>query len=252
MPETSAHNPLWCPKPLPDAAVRLVCFPHAGGGPSTFRAWSAALAPTIEVSVVTLAGRANRAREPFAPSMDDAVAALLGALESPGDNRVLALFGHSLGAIVAYETAHELAARGNREVAHLFVSGSRSPNDLDVDRFRPPNDNETLIAEVERRYGAIPAAVRSEPELLSRFLPVLRADLKLLAEYTWTKREPSNIPVTAFAGTHDLAGPPHAASHWQTTTNGEFAEVQLPGDHFFVHSALPAVAGQIRRTLGAG
>jgi surfactin synthase thioesterase subunit len=243
---------LWCPNPLPQATAQLVCFPHAGGGPTTFRAWSAALAPSIEVSTVTLAGRANRRQEPFAATMADAVTDAVDAIEHRGHPRPLALFGHSLGAIVAYETAHELARRGTHRPMHLFVAGSRSPDDRDEVRLQVTDDNAELVGEVERRYGAIPAVVRNEPDLLEMFLPVLRADLRLLTEYDWNTRGPLSIPITAFAGTEDKAGPPQSAPRWSAHTDGGFRDVRLQGDHFFVHSQLPQVAAIVREALDVG
>jgi surfactin synthase thioesterase subunit len=243
---------LWCSNPLPHANAQLVCFPHAGGGPSTFRAWSTVLAPSIEVATVTLAGRANRRHEPFAATLSDAVDDAVDDIERHGDVRPLALFGHSLGAIVAYEAAHELARRGTRRPVHLFVAGSRAPDGRDEDRFPLTDDNIELVVEVERRYGAIPAAVRNEPQLLEMFIPVLRADLRLLTEYDWRPRGPLSIPITVFVGTDDKAGPPQSAPRWSTHTDGEFRDVRLPGDHFFVHSQLQQVAVIVRQALDVG
>jgi surfactin synthase thioesterase subunit len=243
---------LWCPNPLPQAATQLVCFPHAGGGPQTFRAWSAALAPSIEVSTVTLPGRANRRHEPFATTLSGAVRDAADSIESSCDNRPVALFGHSLGAIVAFETAYELLRRGRRRPVHLFVAGSRAPDDRDGDRFRVTDDNAELVDEVERRYGAIPAAVRHEPDLLALFLPLLRADLTLLTEYDWTPRAPLSVPITAFAGTADTAGPPQSVVRWGAHTDAGFRDIRLPGDHFFLHSQLPQVAAIVRQALDVG
>jgi surfactin synthase thioesterase subunit len=211
-----------------------------------------ALAPTIEVSAVTLAGRANRRQEPFAATLSDAVTDAADGIERQGDVKPLALFGHSLGAIVAYETAHELNRRGARRPIHLFVAGSRSPDDRDADRLQVTDDDAELVAEVEQRYGAIPAAVRNEPDLLEMFLPVLRADLKLLTGYDWSPRGPLSIPITAFAGAGDRAGPPQSAARWGTHTDGEFRDVPLPGDHFFLHSQLQQVAAIVRQALDVG
>jgi surfactin synthase thioesterase subunit len=245
-------NALWCPNPLPDAAARLVCFPHAGGGPTTFRAWPAELAPTIEVATVTLPGRASRVAEPFATSLADAVGDIGERIERAGDDRPLALFGHSLGAILAYEVAHDLVRRGRSRPVHLFVAGSRAPDDRDGDRLEVTDDDAVLVEEVESRYGAIPAAVRSEPDLLAMFLPVLRSDLRLLTEYQWNPRPPLGIPITAFAGVADRAGPPQSAPRWSAHTDAEFRDVRLPGDHFFVHSQLQQVSAIVRQALDVG
>lgn len=198
---------------------------------------------------MTLAGRAGRVREPFATALPDAVDDVVADIERSGNGTPLALFGHSLGAILAYETAHALIRRGTRRPVHLFVAASRAPDDQDENRFAPPADNAELVDDVERRYGAIPAAVRNEPELLALFLPVLRADLQLLADYVWKPQAPLSIPVTAFTGTADRAGPPQTAPKWRAHTESTFRAVPLVGDHFFVHSQLRQVSGIVREVL---
>jgi surfactin synthase thioesterase subunit len=247
-------GPLGCSRPQPEATARLVCFAHAGGGPGSYLKWQAALGPEVEVWTVALPGRANRSDEGFVASWpelaDELAAAVVDLGDQAGDQAggaSPALLGHSLGGLVAYEVALELERRGSSP-RHVFVSGGRAPHRLGG-HWRLPVDDDALLTEVDRRYGAVPAAVRAEPALLARFVPALRADLELAASYVWTPGERLRSPITALAGADDKTGPPEEAQHWREHTDGGFRAVTFPGAHFFVHSELRAVAGVIRAAL---
>jgi len=244
-------GPLGCLRPHTGAVVRLVSFAHAGGGPGAFRKWPASLAPDVEVWTVTLPGRGSRSEEQFARSWPELLGDLADALESHADQKPLALLGHSFGGLIAYEVARELERRGTRWPKHLFVSGCRAPHRLDGD-VRLPDDDDRLVVEVDRRYGAVPTAVRREPELLARFMPILRADLELARSYVWRPGQKLRCPITALAGADDRTGPPGEVQHWREHTHGQFRAVTLPGAHFFIHSELRSVAKLIRRSLVAG
>lgn len=239
---------LRCLRPQPDASARVVCFPHAGGGPNSFRGLAMSLAPKIEVWEVMLPGRGSRSGEAFATTWHDLVAELTDAVERrPGDGPT-AFFGHSFGGLVAYEVAGELERRNNAP-EHLFVSGCRAPHRGDANRWPLPDDDDGLVTEVEERYGAIPQVVRDEPTLLARFLPILRADLALFNSYRWDPARKLTIPITALAGNADKAGPPHELPYWGERTDAEFRSITMLGTHFFVYSEVDEIGAVVRRSL---
>jgi medium-chain acyl-[acyl-carrier-protein] hydrolase len=242
------RGPLTCMRPQPQAVARLVCFAHAGGGPGAFGRWPAALAPDIEVWTATLPGRATRSDEPFAELWPALVQDFAGWLEPARDDEPPALLGHSLGGHVAFEVARELERRTGSGPRHLFVAGCRPPHRV-PSHWTLPADSAVLVHEVNVRYGAVPPQVRAEPELLKRFVPMLRADLELAAAYTWDPGKPLRCPITALAGVEDLTAPPPEAQHWRAHTTGPFATAVLPGAHFFLHHELAAAAKVIRAGL---
>jgi len=244
----SKVGPLTCTRVQEQAVARLVCFAHAGGGPGAYRKWPASLAPEIEVWTATLPGRAGRSDEPFADSWADLVRDFADWLDLAGGEEPPALLGHSLGGHVAFEVARELERRTGRAPRHLFVAGCRAPHRL-PEHWSLPDDREALVAEVDVRYGAVPPEVRAEPELLQRFVPMLRADLELAAAYRWVASEPLRCPITALAGVEDRTAPPAEAHHWADCTLGPFATAVMPGAHFFLHHELATVAKLIRRAL---
>lgn len=235
-------------RPQKQAPARLVCFAHAGGSPGAFRRWPSALAPQVEVWTASLPGRDARDDAPFERSWERLVEDLADALKPGHAEAPVALLGHSLGGTIAFEVARALERRGGPPPKHLFVSGCRAPHRLDS-HWKIPAVDDALVAEVDVRYGAVPPAVRAEPELLRRFLPILRADLELAASYTFASGPRLGCPITALGGLQDRTAPAAELRHWQEHTDVAFEAVTLPGAHFFIHSELPAVAMLIRKAL---
>src|SRR5689334_9327956 len=130
-PTDSATKWFVFPQPSPQAQLRLFCLPYAGGGISIFRTWSQYLPPTIEVCAIQLPGRENRLREPAFTQITPLIQALDAALPSLLD-KPYALFGHSMGAIIAFELARLLLPR-NTPLRHLFVSGRIAPQVTDAE-----------------------------------------------------------------------------------------------------------------------
>ena len=222
--------PVACRNPQPAALARLVCFPHSGGGPMAFRDWAAGLAPDVELWSVTLPGRAGRGREPFArewpPLVDETAAAIASDVPGP-----VALFGHSLGALLAFEVARALTRKGVPP-QHLFVSARSSPDTL-LSGEVPASDAE-LLSEIDRVYGGVPDLVRASPELLRHFLPILRADLDLAVAYAFRPGPPLACPITVLAGSDDPTVSDEGLSRWARHTSATCEVHRLSGGHFYL------------------
>ena len=240
-------------RPNPDAAFRLFCIPHAGGGASTFRGWADSLPADVEVCAVQLPGRENRMAEtPFTH-----VAPLVEAwaeAAAPWLDRPFAVFGHSNGALVAFEWARWLRRTGGPQMAHLFASGRRAP-DL------PPRQRDThdlpdheFLADL-RSLGGMPEEVLAHPELLQLLLPVLRADLTVHETYRWYPEPPLELPVTAYVGNADHKVCRDEAEGWERHTTKAFTLRVFPGDHFYLASQrdllLKTLAKDLAPTLRA-
>lgn len=210
--------------------LRLVCFPHAGGTPSVFHTWPAHLGDTVRVVPVLLPGRGLRLHEPpydaLAPLAGDIAQAL--AAREPAVRSVF--FGHSMGALLAYEVACVLRDRGLPEPDHLYVSGSRAPH-LYGDRADHTLDDEELLR-VLRDLGGLGLHDEDSAHVRRR-LPALRADLRCCELYRWTARPPLRCPVTAVSGTDDPIATPVQVDAWHRYSTGHFTRLRLRGDHFF-------------------
>jgi medium-chain acyl-[acyl-carrier-protein] hydrolase len=230
------------------AAWQLFCFAHAGGGPSFFRPWVPVLQPEIAVRRVLLPGREWRLDEQPFRRVADLVGPLCAALE-PHLGQPYALFGHSMGAVVAYEVARRLAAAGAGGPACLIVSGRNPPGLPGDGRQLSALPEEEFAAEVARLNG-IPPEVLGEPGLLSVLLPTLRADYELTEAY---RPLPGggrlDCPVVAYLGTSDPAVQYAQMLEWRNETAGEFSMRLFSGDHFYLKGGRPDVLNAIREDL---
>jgi medium-chain acyl-[acyl-carrier-protein] hydrolase len=225
----------------------LFCFPYAGGSAAVFRTWPKALT-AVDVRAVQLPGRGGRLREaPHTRVRDLAVAAVDGL--GPHFGQPFALFGHSFGALVAFEMARELRRRGGPQPFHLFISARRGPRRPDPVPPMHGLPEEQFLAEVRARYGGIPDAILQEPELLALLLPALRADLEAVETYSYEPEAPLDIPISVFGGLDDPWAKLDDLESWRTETAGPFCLTRFPGGHFYFDQApaplLEELGGQL-------
>ncbi|MFB4268255.1 thioesterase II family protein [Nonomuraea sp. GTA35] len=211
--------------PRPDAAMRLFCFPHAGGAAAAYRDWHRSVPPGVEVRAVQYPGRADRARE--APVGDAHVLAdLIAEAMRPLLDRPAVLFGHSMGSVLAYETALRVRP------AHLVVSGRRAAHVPRPGTVHLGTDEE-LTAELRRLGGTEPELLDDE-EIRAYILPIVRADYRLAETYRCRPAEPLDCPITAIIGDRDPQVDTSNARGWAELTRAGFKLHVLPGDHFYL------------------
>ncbi|WP_237907673.1 thioesterase II family protein [Azospirillum brasilense] len=210
----------------------LVCFPYAGAGAAVFRDWASAVDSDTELLAVRLPGRESRIGEPPLHRVEDAVPALMAAL-APLDDRPLILFGHSLGATLAYATARALVARGHPP-AVLAVSGRRAPH---LASRRPPVQGLDDAAFLSRlaALGGTPPEVLACDDLMELMLPMLRADFAMSDAFLEPGPPPLPVPILAFAGAEDEEATEAEVAGWERLAGAGFSLRTLPGGHFFLH-----------------
>jgi len=235
--------------PRPDAARRLFCFHHAGGGAAAFRLWPARL-PEFDVCAVQLPGRANRLFEPALTDVHAVVEALVDAVR-PLLDRPYVLFGHSMGTLVACLLARRLRALGAPLPERLFVSGRQPPHrpfpELAMDGL---TDAQVLDA-VQRHFGGLPAEVLETPELLELVLPTLRADFALLAGHRDTAADPLPLPIVTLGGDDDPWAAPERLAPWQACTSLPLRTHRFAGGHFYLDDRLDEVLAVLRAECAA-
>ena len=248
MSEPGALQPwIFCPKPNAAARLRLFCVPYAGAGASVYREWPEFLGDQVELCALQLPGRENRLREPPFTRLRQAVEEAATVLHSYQDLPI-ALFGHSMGAVVCFELARTLRSQ-NRAPVHLFASGRRSPQYPDRRPLLTSLTDESFVAEIRRRYNGIPREVLQEPELMELLLPTLRADVEMLETYDYQPGPPFEFPITTFGGRNDHETPLEELGGWRDLTSARFETNVVPGDHFFLRSAAREMLAIIRREL---
>lgn len=232
------------PEKVPHAPVRLFCFPYAGGGASAYRAWTRER--SLAVVPVQLPGRENRMREAPLLAMREIVEQAAAAIR-PYVAQPYALFGHSLGARMAFELARFMRGQGLPLPTHLFVSGSRAPEIPEPFPLHKLEEDEFLAA--LSRYGGTPRTLLDNRDLMRIFLPMLRADFTVDETYEYREEEPLPVPITAFYGAEDTEASRDETVGWQRHTVGGFSLCEISGGHFYVTQSGPLVLSHIRRAL---
>src|SRR5947209_7541481 len=225
---------IWFPfrRPNPAARVRLLCLPFAGGGASSYRIWPNYLPLTVEVCAAQPPGRETRFREPAFTWLAAYVTDLADVLEQLPD-LPLAVYGHSMGALAAFELARERRRRAWRQPARLIVGGRAAPDT--PPRLKPlyTLPDAEFRARLRKFEGTSPAILDND-ELMRVLLPVLRADFTAHETYQYVEEPPLECPILAVAGADDSMAPPSTLEGWRRHTRAGFEAQVLPGNHFFL------------------
>ncbi|MEO6504216.1 MAG: alpha/beta fold hydrolase [Jatrophihabitantaceae bacterium] len=205
-------------------------MPFAGAGASFYRCWPPAT-PSVDVLVLQLPGRDERFTEPVASSVAQCVSDLLAQLSEQPPQSDFGLFGHSFGALLAFELARRLVALGTPPRC-LVVSGSADPGHPLTRRSTELNDQQ-FVARVEELAGYAHPALADE-EMRELMLPALRGDVELHESYRTTDTEPLPIPIVALRGDRDELVTADDSRGWATWTSVGFQLRELPGGHMYL------------------
>ncbi|MFF1508645.1 thioesterase II family protein [Streptomyces sp. NPDC058326] len=241
---------LWFSPESPVAGVRarLFCVPHGGSDGSVFRSWRSGVGPGIEVVPVQLPGRGIRLEEPAETSVVRLGERLTGPVARRAGDLPYVLFGHSMGALLAYELGLALQD-GPRPPAAVVVSGSVPPH---LPRRAPAMH---LLPDEEFRVrlgalGGIPPELLAEDEWRELFLPLLRADFEAAETYRTGSTLSAGVRLIALGGADDPAAPPAEVERWRELGTDVTVRV-LPGDHFFPFESTDQVLSLLSAACGS-
>lgn len=227
-------------------AVRLVCIPHAGGGVGTFAGWADRL-PASEVDIVQLPGRGTRLREAPLASVTQAADGLADAIgRLPGYPTVL--FGHGLGALIAFETARRLYSRAWPLVA-LFPSGCRAPQLPGRESPRACLPDPEFVEEVRRRSADVPDAVLADGELRRATIAGLRSEFAMFESYRYEDGPPLECPIVACGGRGDDGVTREELEAWKGETRGRASVRLFEGGALYLLQERTALTGLIANQL---
>lgn len=226
--------------------LTLYCLPHAGGGARPYSRLETAVPPGVRVVPLELPGHGTRLREPLLQDIGQVVTEVI-RLTGEAHGRSFALFGHSFGALVAYEAAWRLRQLGTPPEL-LLVSGRNSPawplSHKPLHLLPDP-----LFTAGLDRMGGIPQPLLANPSVLQVYLPSIRADLRMVETYAHTHSEPLDVPISAFAGLQDRLTDPAGMRAWAELTAGPFDLTLQRGKHFFLDEPVfrTALAARLAR-----
>lgn len=210
--------------------LKLFCFPHAGGGGSAFARWPSKLPRDVHVVPVQLPGRENRFSEPPPSSVSSLVLAVAANL--PFGDAPFVFFGHSMGALLAFEVARALRRAGRPLPRLLIASASAPPQGGYAHVMLHRSGGEDLVDQL-RRYGT-PEAVVANRELLELFTPVIQGDSRLIGEYRYVPEPPLPVPLAVYRGEQDLTVT-QPLEPWGELTSARFFIRGFRGHHMYLH-----------------
>ncbi|WP_308120420.1 thioesterase II family protein [Streptomyces bambusae] len=226
-----------------------MCFAHAGAGVSAFHRWPELVGPGVDVVPWLLPGRDRRRREPRVVGREGLLRELRGVADAVG-GQPYALYGHSLGGLVAYTLARAAAETGLRSAPALLAVGALPPPDGVAALVGGAELSDGELVGLLTRFGAVPEGVRAGDVWHRSVLPVLRDDLRLAAALKGAAGGPVDVPLLAVAGREDPLGGPEAVAGWGRWTTARFVRRTVPGGHFFVReAALPRLVGRAARVV---
>jgi surfactin synthase thioesterase subunit len=201
------------------------------------------------VLAVQYPGRQDRRAEPAAEDIGELARGIADALEPWADEGPMAFFGHSMGSVVAFETARELERTAGTGPVVLFASGRRAPGILRDERVHQ-GDDDAILAELQRLNGTESALLRDD-ELVRMMLPAIRSDYRAVETYTCPPDATVRAPIVALIGNDDPRVGVDEAREWARHTTGGFALHTFPGGHFYLQPRLTDVRDVLTAELRA-
>ncbi|WP_330214016.1 thioesterase II family protein [Pseudomonas sp. Z18(2022)] len=224
--------------------LRLFCLPYSGASAMVYSRWRRALPEWLQVRPLELPGRGMRMDEPLQRDIKALAGQLADEISAELDGPY-ALFGHSLGGLLAFELAHALRERGVPQPLALFASGTAGPACRDVSEYAIEKNDEQLIARLRELKGT-GEDVLANAELMQLMLPILRADFLLCGSFEYGEREPLRLPIHVFGGKQDAVTADQLLD-WQQDTASGFSLDMFDGHHFFLMQHESSVLRCVRR-----
>lgn len=226
----------------------LFCLPYAGGSEALYYKWSDYLSPSIKLCPVLLKGRGKRFNEPFYNSLEEAVDDIFNNIQGKIGEEDYAIYGHSMGSLLAYELYYKIIGMGLKKPKHIFFSGYKVPSEREKKEITynlPKNEFKNRVIEL----GGTPEELIRNEELFEFFIPLLKHDFKIVETYEYKeKADKITCDITVLNGTEDLISLKGIIG-WKKHTCGNFKIYNLEGNHFFINNNVEKITTIINDTL---
>lgn len=228
--------------------MKLFCIPFAGGSESMYFEWQKYLSSTITLNPVLLKGRGRKINEKFYSSIEEAVDDIFKHNFQAIEDENYAIYGHSMGGLLAYEIYYKIIEEGIKEPSHLFFSGCKAPHLSREKKKISDLSDEKLLLELEQMGGTKKEFIDNN-ELMEIFLPVIRSDFNMIEKYNYIQKDYKiNCGVTILNGNRDDITLTELLS-WKELIQEKYKIHNLDGDHFFLESNLKNITSIINYTL---
>ncbi|WP_434752106.1 thioesterase II family protein [Paenibacillus amylolyticus] len=229
--------------------IKLICIPYAGGSKHAYRNWSKYLNDSVELNAVELAGRGRRFLEPGYEDMNAAVDDVYHIVKPLIQNSDYAIFGHSMGSIIAYELIHRLKGEGLHDPEHAFFSGRYPPF---IKKDDPSFHDAPLEAFIEEllEMGGTPKVLLENEEFIDTFVPIIRSDYRIVETYCSPQRDSKyEFDISILNGNQDKGIEPNDLEMWKSCTSGKCRIHEFDGGHFFINEQIEDVTKIINDVL---
>lgn len=228
--------------------IKLYCLPYAGGSSIYYLQWKQELNSDIELHTIELAGRGGRFNEALYNSLDEMVEDVFLQIKEDLDDADYAIYGHSMGSLICYELCHKIQDSGYKMPKHIFLSGKGAPHIKDKDEFMYNLNDEEFKSKL-REIGGTPDEVLKSNELLELFLPIIRADFKVVETYNYVeKNKKLNVSATILNGKEDDLTLPQIFE-WRNHFSCDCRFYTFTGGHFFINENKSNIISIINQTL---
>jgi surfactin synthase thioesterase subunit len=234
-------------RPVEESDTRLICFPHAGGSATFFHPLANALPHNVDVVSLQYPGRQDRRHEPLIRDIAEYADRIADVVRQLPEQPTV-YFGHSMGAVLAFETVRRLEGLPTTPPGVIVASGRRGPSTHRDERVHLGTDEE-ILAEVKQLNGTS-SALLADDEIVRMSMPAIRGDYTVIETYTCPPDHRVDTPITALIGTHDQKSTVAEAQAWQRHTTGDFRLRTFPGGHFYLTVHQRAVIAELDTELG--
>ncbi|MFA9421936.1 MAG: thioesterase II family protein [Sedimentibacter sp.] len=213
--------------------TKIFLLPYAGSSVYNYIEWKKNFPNYMEVCFLELAGRGSRMGEPFYETVEEAVDDIYRMMIPKVQGCKYYIYGHSMGSLIAFELYYKLLSMGDELPSQLFLSG-RNPPDLCMDIKKVSHLDDVLFLNEVSKYGGVPAQLYENDDARKIFVPILKADFRLLEEYKYKEySEPINCDITVFYGKNDFSTSREKMEKWKKHAAKDLTIVQFAGGHFF-------------------
>jgi surfactin synthase thioesterase subunit len=213
--------------------VNLFCLPFAGGSKYSYREFTEKAPPCIRILPLEYPGRGSRFREPLLTDINALASDVYQQLKMDLDHHPYAIFGHSMGGLLAWLLARKVIANGHRAPMHLFITGTMGPSVIEKEEEKTFLLGKSEFIGKLKSLDGIPEEILNNDELWDHFEPIMRADFRASESYAYELAEPLDIPMTVITGTEEDMEPDEIYE-WRKETTQRVEFHQMQGKHFFI------------------